>query len=140
MQCIPDHFMNIFRIVFLVHDIQVRFSRSMALFDQFFSIRDIMDRVLRDLTPVMICLYWYRLDKCFQEQFSCLPISKRIIVAGIRARKPTNRQQYREPFTPSKKNNFMSRLSNRLKINDLIRGQNFCIAVKSGIPCVAFSA
>jgi len=41
--------MDTFRIVTFVHDIEVRFSGSVTLLEDFFSVRDIMDRVLRDL-------------------------------------------------------------------------------------------
>lgn len=49
MERIPDQLMDTFRIVTFVHDIEVRFSGSVTLLEDFFSVRDIMDRVLRDL-------------------------------------------------------------------------------------------
>ena len=41
--------MDLFGIVSFVHDIEVGFSGSVTLFQEFFGVRDIMDRVLRDL-------------------------------------------------------------------------------------------
>jgi hypothetical protein len=43
---IPDQFMDLLRIVSLIHDIEVGFSGSMALLQEFFGVRDVMHWVL----------------------------------------------------------------------------------------------
>jgi hypothetical protein len=46
---IPDQFMDLFGIISFIHDIKIRMSDPMALFQEFFGMRDIMDRMLGDL-------------------------------------------------------------------------------------------
>jgi hypothetical protein len=46
---IMDQFMDLFGIVSFVHDIKMRRSGPVTLFEEFFSVRNIMDRVLGDL-------------------------------------------------------------------------------------------
>lgn len=41
--------MDIFGVVSIVHDIEVRTPESMTLLQEFFGVRDIINRVLRDL-------------------------------------------------------------------------------------------
>jgi len=45
---ISDHFINLFRFVPFIHDTEVRISYPLAFFQEFFRVRDIVDRVLRD--------------------------------------------------------------------------------------------
>jgi len=49
VQRIPDQPVDLFSIVPFVHDVEVGLSGSVTLFQKFFSVRDIMDRVLGDL-------------------------------------------------------------------------------------------
>jgi hypothetical protein len=65
--------MDIFRIVSLIHNIDIGFPGSMTLLDQFFSMRDIVNGVLRDLYPGDDPLYSIDCDGSFQEPFSYLP-------------------------------------------------------------------
>ena len=75
MERIPDQFMDTFRIVSFIHDIEVGFSGSVTLLEDFFSVKDIMDRVLRDLHPGDDLLSSIDGDGGFQEPFSCLSCS-----------------------------------------------------------------
>jgi hypothetical protein len=61
---------NIFRIVSFIEDIGVRFSRSVTLNEEFFRMRDIMDRLLGDLEPGNNLPVSIDRDRCFQESFS----------------------------------------------------------------------
>jgi hypothetical protein len=51
VQIISNQSVNIFRIVSFIEDVGLRFSRSMTLNEEFFRMRDIMDRLLGDLEP-----------------------------------------------------------------------------------------
>ena len=75
MHRIPDQFVDLLRIVSLIHDIEVGFSGSVTLLKDFFSVRDIMDRVLRDLHSSDDLLRSIDCDGGFQEPFSCLSCS-----------------------------------------------------------------
>ena len=75
MERIPDQFMDTFRIVSFIHDIEVGFSGSVTLREDFFSVRDIMDRVLRDLCPGDDLLSSIDCDGGFQEPLPCLSCS-----------------------------------------------------------------
>jgi len=80
--------MDLFGVVSFVHDIEVRMSDTVTLFQEFFGVRDIMDRMLGDLQAgynLSICINRYR---GFQEPFSGLTGPQGIVVAGIRAGKP----------------------------------------------------
>ena len=80
--------MDLFGVVSFVHDIEVRISDSVTLFQKFFSVRDIMDRMLgylkiRDNLSIRIDR-----DRGFQKPFSGLTGSPRIVVTGVRAGEP----------------------------------------------------
>ena len=49
VQRIPNEFMDLFRVVCFVHDIEVRWSGPMTLFEESFGVNAIMDRMLGDL-------------------------------------------------------------------------------------------
>ena len=51
VQVIPDRSVNIFRVISFIEDVDLRFSRSVTLNEEFFRMRDIMDRLLGDLEP-----------------------------------------------------------------------------------------
>jgi hypothetical protein len=78
----------LFNVVTFVHDIEVGLFGSVTLFQEFFSVRDIVDRVLGDLQTgdnLMRSIDSYR---GFQEPFSGLTGSPGIIMAGVRTGKP----------------------------------------------------
>jgi hypothetical protein len=71
--------MNIFRIVSFIENIHVRFSGSVRLNKEFFCMRDIMNRLLRDLEPgnnLTICIDG---NRGFQEAFPGLSCSPGIV-------------------------------------------------------------
>jgi hypothetical protein len=51
VQIISNQSVNIFGIISFIDDIGFRFSRFVTLKEEFFCMRDIMDRLLRDLEP-----------------------------------------------------------------------------------------
>ena len=80
--------MDLFGVVSFVHDIEVRMSDPVTSFQKFFGVWNIVDRMLGDLQTrdnLYICIYRYR---CFQEPFSGLTGSSRIIMTGVRTGKP----------------------------------------------------
>jgi hypothetical protein len=93
--------MDLFGVVSFIHDIEVRMSASVTLFQEFFGVRDIMDRMLGYLQTgdnLLICIHR---DRCFQEPFSGLTGSPGIVVAGVRAGKPGRIYGGAvDPFTP----------------------------------------
>ncbi len=72
MQGIPDQFMDVFGIVTIIHDADFGFSGSVTVFDQGFSMRDIMNRMLRDFQRCDDLLIGIDSDGSFQEPFSYL--------------------------------------------------------------------
>jgi hypothetical protein len=83
VQGIADEFMDRFRIVSFVHDIEVRVSESVTLFKEFFGMGDIMDRMsgyleAGDNLPISIDR-----DRRFQEPFSGFTRSPGIVMAGV---------------------------------------------------------
>jgi hypothetical protein len=72
-QGILDQFMDLFGIVSFVHDIEVRRSGSVTLFEEFLGMRNIMDRMLGDLQTSDNLLIHVNGDGCFQESFSGFP-------------------------------------------------------------------
>ena len=83
VQIIPDKSVNIFRIVPFIEDVCIRLSRSVTLNEEFFRMRDIMDRLLGDLEPgnnLSIGIYG---DRRFQESFSGFSGSPGIVRTGI---------------------------------------------------------
>jgi hypothetical protein len=64
--------MDIFRIVSLIHDIEIRFSGSVTLPDELFRVKDIMDRMLGDLQSSDNLLPCIDRNRGFQESFSRL--------------------------------------------------------------------
>jgi len=65
--------MDLFGVVTFVHDIEVRGSGSVTLFEEFLGMRDIMDRMLGDLQTGDNLLIGINRDGCFQESFSGFP-------------------------------------------------------------------
>jgi hypothetical protein len=61
---------NIFRIVSFIENIGVRFSGSVTLNEEFFRMRDIMNRLLGDLEPCNDLPVGIDGDRGFQESFS----------------------------------------------------------------------
>jgi hypothetical protein len=61
---------NIFRIVSFIEDIGIRLSRSVTLNEEFFRMRDIMNRLLGDLEPGNGLPVGIDGDRGFQESFS----------------------------------------------------------------------
>ena len=74
--------MNIFRIISFIENIRVRFSGSMTLNKKFFCMRDIMNRLLRDLEPGNDLKILIDGNRGFQEAFPGLSGSPGIIRAG----------------------------------------------------------
>ena len=71
--------MNIFRIVSFIENIGIRFSCSMTLNEEFFRVRDIMDRLLGDLEPGNDLSIRIDGDRGFQESLSSFSGSPGII-------------------------------------------------------------
>ena len=44
--------MDLFGVVTFVHDIEVRLSESVTLLQEFFGVRNVMNRMLRDLETI----------------------------------------------------------------------------------------
>lgn len=87
-QGIFDQLMDLFGVVSVTPDIEVRVSGSVTMFEEFLGMRNVMDRVLGDLQAgdnLKICVNRYG---CFQESFSGFIGSPGIIVAGVRTGKP----------------------------------------------------
>ncbi len=80
--------MDFFRIVSFIQDIKVRTPDLVALFQEFFSMRYIMDRTLGDLQAGDDLLIRIKGDRGFQEPFSRFTGSPGIVVAGVRAGEP----------------------------------------------------
>ena len=80
--------MDLFGVVTFVHDIEVRMSGSVTLFEEFLGMRNIMDRMLGDLQTGDNLLIGIDGDGCFQEPFSGFSGSPGIVVAGVRTREP----------------------------------------------------
>ena len=85
---IPDQLVNLFGVVSLVHDVEVRMSGSVTLYEEFFGVRDIVNRMLGDLQAGDDLLISINSDRGFQEPFSRLTGPPGIVVAGIRAGEP----------------------------------------------------
>jgi len=79
VQIISNQSVNIFRIISFIEDIGFRFSRSVTLNKEFFRMRDIMDRTLRDLEPGDDLSISIDGDRGFQESFSSFSGSPGII-------------------------------------------------------------
>jgi hypothetical protein len=79
IQVISDQSVNIFRIVSFIEDVSIRLSRFVTLNEEFFRMRDIMNRLLRDLEPGDDLSVSIDGDRCFQESFSGFPGSPGII-------------------------------------------------------------
>jgi hypothetical protein len=88
VQRIPDQPVDLFGVVSFVHDIEVGLSGSVSLFQEFFSVRDIVDRVLGYFQAGDNLLRCIDSDRGFQEPFSGFSGSHRIVVAGIGAGEP----------------------------------------------------
>jgi len=88
VESIPDQFMNLFRVISFIHDIEVRMPDSVTLFQEFFGVRDIMDRMPGYLQAGDNLSISINRDRGFQELFSRFTGSPGIVVAGVRAGEP----------------------------------------------------
>ena len=79
--------MNIFRIVSFIKNVRVRFSGCMTLNKKFFCMRDIMNRLLRDLEPGGDLMIRINGNRGFQEAFPGFSDPLGIIRAGVRTGK-----------------------------------------------------
>jgi hypothetical protein len=70
---ILDQFMDLFGVVTFVHDIEVRVSGTVTLFEEFLGMKNIVDRMLGDLQTGDNLLIGINGDGCFQESFSGFP-------------------------------------------------------------------
>jgi hypothetical protein len=77
--------MDLFGVVSFVHDIEVRMSDPVTLFEEFFGVRDIVDRMLGDFQTGDYLSISINRDRGFKEPFSGLTGSPGIVVAGVRA-------------------------------------------------------
>ena len=80
--------MDLFGVVTFVHDIDVRVSGSVTLFEEFLGMNDIMDWILRNLQTGDNLLIRVNGDGGFQESFSGFTGSPGIIMTGVRAGEP----------------------------------------------------
>jgi len=80
--------MDLFRVVSLIHDVEIEISDSVALFQEFFSVRDIVDRVLEDLQTGDNLTNSIDGDRSFQESLSRFTGPPGVIMAGVRAGEP----------------------------------------------------
>ena len=71
-----------------VHEVKVRTPDVMTLFQEFFCVRDIMNRMLGDLQAGDYLSIGIDRNRSFQETFSRFTGSPGIVVAGVRAREP----------------------------------------------------
>lgn len=83
VQGIPDWFMDIFRILPLIHNIEIRFSGSVALPEELFRVRDIVDRMLGDLQSNDNLSSCIDRNWGFQESFPRLSGSPWVMVTCI---------------------------------------------------------
>jgi hypothetical protein len=88
VQIITDKSVNIFRIISFIEDVDIGFSCSMTLNEEFFRVRNIMDRLLGDLEPGDDLKVSIDGDRGFQESFSRFTGSPGIVVAGVRTGEP----------------------------------------------------
>jgi len=70
------------------HDIEIRMFESLTLLQEFFGMRNIMDRMLRDLETGDNLSIGIDRDCGLQESFSGLTSSPGIIMTGVRAGEP----------------------------------------------------
>jgi hypothetical protein len=61
--------MDLFGVVSFIHDIEIRMSDPVTLFQEFFSVRNIMDRMLGDLQTGDDLSIGIDGDGSFQESF-----------------------------------------------------------------------
>ena len=88
VECIPDQLVDLFGIVSFVHDVKVRMSDSVTLLEEFFGVRNVMDRMLRDLKTGNNLSIGIDRNRGLQEPFSGLTGSPGIVVTCIRAGEP----------------------------------------------------
>ena len=88
LEAILDQCMHLFRIISFFHDMEVRSSDPVALFGEFFSVRDIVDRMPGDHQTGDNLLISVDRNRSFQEAFSRFTGSPGIVVAGVGAGKP----------------------------------------------------
>jgi hypothetical protein len=75
--------MDFFGIVSFVHDIEVRMPGPVTLFEEFFGVGNVMDRMPGDLQTGDNLLIRIDRNRGFQEPFSDLTVSPGIVVAGV---------------------------------------------------------
>jgi hypothetical protein len=80
--------MDLFGVVTFVHDIEVRLSESVTLLEEFFGVRNVMDRMLRDFETGNNLSIGIDRNRGLQEPFSGLTGSPGIVVTRIRAGEP----------------------------------------------------
>jgi len=76
--------MDRFGVVSFVPDIEIRMSDSVKLFQEFFGMRDIMNRLLGDLQTGDNLSISSNRDRGFQEPLSGFTGSPGIVMAGVR--------------------------------------------------------
>ena len=92
-----------------------------ALFQESFSVKNIMDRMLGDLETGDDLLISINRDRCFQKPFSRFTGSPGIVVAGVPARETRRIDSgIRDSLTPVVEH-FHKPVSNRLNVEDRIR-------------------
>jgi hypothetical protein len=79
---------------------EVRSSDPVALFKEFFSVKDIVDRMLGDLQTGDNLLISVDRNRSFQEAFSRFTSSPGIVVAGVRTGKPDESMAVQGIFSP----------------------------------------
>jgi len=75
--------MDLFGVISFVYNVEVRMSDPVAFFQEFFSMRDIMNRLLGDLQSGDKLLISIDRDRDFQESSSGLTGSLGIVVACV---------------------------------------------------------
>ena len=80
--------MDLFGVISFIHDVEIRMSDLVTLFQKFLNVRDIMDRMLGYLQIGDNLSISIDRDRGFQEPFSRFTGSPGIIEAGVRADEP----------------------------------------------------
>lgn len=88
VQIISDESAELFRIVSFIEHVRVRFSGSVTLNEKFFSVRNIVNRMLRDFEAGYNLTTSINGNRCFQESLSCFSGPPGIIRACVRAGRP----------------------------------------------------
>jgi hypothetical protein len=81
VQVVTDKSVNIFRIVSVIEDVSLRFSRSVILNEMFFGLRDIVNWLQGDLEPASALPRGLKIDEVeFLELFFVMKDHKPLIV------------------------------------------------------------